>query len=138
VAVTVPANSPFLVIDSDDRIVEVSRAAEAVYGSLRGSRLWDRYPEAKPLFRPHFDRARREQEPVEFVQFFRGQVAWLRVESSGSRITLSWEMLFALDTLTLDRLRDSLDAALEILDERQRQLQRSRLRDTFEVIDGGG
>jgi hypothetical protein len=136
VAVTVQ-ESPFVLLDEADRIVGVGRAAEAVYGSLRGCTLWDRYPEAKPLFQPRFDRARRTQEPVEFVQFFWGQVAWLRVEPCDSRITLSWEMLFALDTLTLDRLLASLESALEILDERQRQLERGRLRKTFHVINGG-
>jgi hypothetical protein len=78
VAVTVPDGTPFLVLDAEDRIVEVGLAARAVCGSPVGRTLWDRFPEALPLFKPHYDRARRTQEIVEFVQFFRGQVGWLR------------------------------------------------------------
>jgi hypothetical protein len=137
VAVTVPEGTPFLVLDAEDRIVEVGHAARAVYGSLVGRTLWDRFPEALPLFKPHYDRARRTQEIVEFVQFFRGQVGWLRAAPRGSTVTLSWRMLFALDTLTLDRLRDSISEALELLEKSEDAIRRARLRGSLRLVEGG-
>lgn len=137
VAVTVPDETPYLVLDADDRIVKVGPAAEAVYGSLMGRTLWDRFPEAEALFKPHYDRARRAREEIELVQFFRGQVGWLRLAPSGSDVTVSWRMLFALDTLTLDRLRDSIAEALELIDSWEAKSHRERLRTSLRVLEGG-
>lgn len=136
-AVTVPDATPFLVLDASDRIVEVGPAAQALYGSLLGRTLWHRFPDAEPLFTPHYARARQTRTPVEFVQFFRGQVGWIRAEPCGARLMVSWRMLLALDTLTLDRLRDSIGRALAILEGWEDRDRRARLRESLRVVDGG-
>jgi hypothetical protein len=136
-AVTVANETPFLVLDASDHIVEVGPAAHALYGSLLGRTLWDRFPEAEPLVTPHYARARQTQEPVEFVQFFRGQVTWIRAEPSGPRLTVTWRMLLALDTLTLDRLRDSIGRVIAILEDWEDHDRRGRLRESLRVIEGG-
>jgi hypothetical protein len=74
---------------------------------------------------------------VEFVQFFRGQVAWIRAEPLGPRLRVSWRMLLALDALTLDRLRDSIDQVLGILEDWEDHDRRGRLRDSLRLIEGG-
>lgn len=136
-AVTVPADLPFLVLDEDDRIVEVGPSAEAVYEPMLGHSLWDRFPDAGPLFRPHYRRARRTGEDVEFVQFYRGQVAWIRVVPCGTQIILSWKILHVLDTLTFDGLRKSIADAVALLEEWDRRLRRRRTRESWQVIEGG-
>lgn len=130
-------DAPYLVLDADDRIVEVGAGAEAVYGPLVGHGLWERYADAGPLFRPQCARARRTREPVEFVQFYRGQLAWVRVVPSGDRVTLSWEVLHVLDTLTFDGLRRSIGDALSLLQEWDARIRRRRARESLRLVEGG-
>jgi hypothetical protein len=137
VGVTGRADAPYLVLDAEDRIVEVGGSAEAVYSSLLDHSLWERYADASPLFRPHYARARRIGEPVEFVQFYRGQLAWVRVVPSGDRVTLSWEVLHVLDTLTFDGLRRSMADALSLLQEWDGRIRRRRTRESLRLIEGG-
>jgi len=116
VAVTVRQETPFVVLDEADRIVGVGPHAESQFGPLLGASLWECFPGSKPLFKPHYDSARRSAEPVEFVQFYDGNVARVRAVPVGEgRLELQWEQLARLDTLTLDSLSETLDEALELL-----------------------
>ena len=127
----------YLVLDAEDRIVEVGAAAEAVYGSLVGHSLWERYAEAGPLFRPYYTRARRTGETLEFVQFYRGQLAWVRVVPAGGQVTVSWDVLHVLDTLTFDGLRRSIVDALSLLQEWEARIRKRRTRESLRLIEGG-
>jgi hypothetical protein len=127
VAVTVEA--PRVVLDEDYRIVEVGSAAQAAFGPLLGHDLWESFPDSEPLFRPYYEKARRTGEPVEFVQFYRGSVARIRAVPAGCRLALYWQTITRIDTLTLDRLRASVEGALRLVTS-----ETSR---TLRVIQGG-
>lgn len=136
-AVTVEQVPPNLVLDEDDRIVEVGPAAEAGFGPLVGRNLWECFPGAKPLYGPYYERARQTGEPVEFAQFYNGHVGQVRAVPYGRRLALFWEVLCRLDTLTLDGLYASLGEAMAALEECEGQLRRKQMRDSLRVIDGG-
>jgi hypothetical protein len=138
VAVTV-RQEPLVVLDEGDRIVGVGLHAESQFGPLVGASVWDYFPGSEPLFKPYYDAARRSGEPVEFVQFYDGNVARIRaVPVADGRLELEWEHLARLDTLTLDSLSETLDDALELLggevpDRRRPTVGRAALH----VIEGG-
>jgi hypothetical protein len=137
VAVTVQ-QTPFVVLDEGDRIVGVGPDAESQFGPLVGSLMWDCFPGSEPLFKPYYEAARRSAEPVEFVQFYDGNVARVRaVPHPDGRLDLYWERLARLDTLTLDGLANSLDESLELLDEEHVGANRSALRQHLRLIEGG-
>jgi hypothetical protein len=133
VAVTVRQEPSFVVLDEGDRIVGVGPHAESQFGPLVGASLWDCFPGSEPLFKPYYDSARRSGEPVEFVQFYDGNVARIRAVPAGEGcLELQWEQLARLDTLTLDSLSETLDEALELLDEADPGTRRA-----LRVIEGG-
>jgi hypothetical protein len=138
VAVTVEQHAPFVVLDDSDRIVEVGREVGSQFGPLVGEIMWDCFPGSEPLFKPYYDRARTSGEPVEFVQFYGGNVARIRAVPHGDgRLDLFWEALARLDTLTLGGLVDSLERSLALLDVRSAALERRLARKAFQVIEGG-
>jgi hypothetical protein len=133
VAVTVMQEPPFVVLDEADRIVGVGPHAESQFGPLVGASLWDCFPGSESLFKPYYDSARRSGEPVEFVQFYDGNVARIRaVPADEGRLELQWEQLARLDTLTLDSLSETLEQALGLLDEADAGTRR-----VLRVIEGG-
>lgn len=137
VAVTV-RQEPLVVLDEGDRIVGVGPHAEGQFGPLLGASLWDCFPGSEPLFKPYYDAARRSGEPVEFVQFYDGNVARVRAAPAGEgRLELEWEQLARLDTLTLDSLSETLDAALELLGDETAGSRAQTVRSTLRVIEGG-
>jgi hypothetical protein len=139
VAVTVLREPPFVVLDEGDRIVGVGPHAESQFGPLVGSRMWDCFPGSEHLFKPYYDSARRSGEPVEFVQFYDGNVARIRAVPVGDGLLeLEWEQLARLDTLTLDSLSETLDDALELLGAEITAQQRQTIgRAALHVIEGG-
>jgi len=138
VAVTVRQELRFVVLDERDRIVGVGSHAESQLGPLVGTRLWDSFPGSEPLFKPYYDAARRSGEPVEFVQFYDGNVARVRAVPIGDgRLELEWEQLARLDTLTLDSLSETLDGALELLDGDATDRRQAVGRAALHVIEGG-
>jgi hypothetical protein len=138
VAVTVEEQAAFLVLDTGDTIVGVGPGAESQFGPLLGSLLWDSFPSSKPLFKPYYDEARRTGEPVEFVQFYDGNVARIRaVPRADDRLELYWERISRLDTLTLRDLTQTLDESLGLLDERSARLHRANVRKALRLIEGG-
>lgn len=80
-----------------------------------------------------------QAEPVEFVQFYDGNVARVRAVPAGEgRLELEWEQLARLDTLTLDSLSETLDDALELLGGGITARRRQTLgRAALHVIEGG-
>jgi hypothetical protein len=139
VAVTVTQEPPFVVLDEGDRIVGVGPHAESQFGPLVGASLWDSFPGSEPLFKPYYDSARRSGEPVEFVQFYDGNVARVRAVPVGDgRLELEWEQLARLDTLTLDSLSETLDDALELLGgDATRRRSQTVGRAALHLIEGG-
>ena len=135
-AVTV-AQAPFVLLDEDYRIVGVGSAAAAGFGPLAGRLLWECFPGSESLFKPHYERARRTGEPVEFVQFYEGTVARIRAVPTGDQLELYWERLHHLDTLTLDGLRSSIAEAIGLLDDREADMLRREMRGVLHVIEGG-
>ena len=136
-AVTVQ-QMPFVVLDEGDRIVGVGPSAESQFGPLVGSLMWDCFPGSKPLFKPYYDAARRSGEQVEFVQYYDGNVARIRaIPHRSGHLDLYWELLARLDTLTLDGLAATLDESLALLDEEQTGAQRTALRQSLRLIEGG-
>jgi hypothetical protein len=139
VAVTVQRQTPAVVLDEGDRIVGVGPAAESQFGPLVGEVLWDCYPGSEPLFKPYYDTARRTSEPIEFVQFYDGNVSRIvAVPAPAGRLELHWELLMHLDATTLDSFRATLRQALEILDSEGSGAQRDEVRRALRVIEGGG
>jgi hypothetical protein len=137
VAVTV-GQTPFVTLDTADRVVGVGSHASSQFGPLVGSVLWDCFPGSEPLFKPYYDRARESGEPVEFVQFYDGYVSRLTATpADGDRIDLAWEQLARLDTTTLETLADSLAESLDRLDAEQAHGLREELKRTLRVIEGG-
>ena len=134
VAVDEPPN---LVLDEDYRIVEVGPAAQAALGPLRGRNLWDAFPGSRPLFHPYYDKARRTGEPVEFVQFYDGDLGHIRAVPEGSTLLLFWELLHRLDILTLEGLRASLDQTMAVIEEFEARLRRDHLKSTLRIVEGG-
>jgi hypothetical protein len=138
VAVTVRQEPPFVVLDEGDRIVGVGPHAESQFGPLVGASVWDCFPGSEPLFKPYYDAARRSGEPVEFVQFYDGNVARVRaVPVADGRLELEWEQLARLDTLTLDSLSETLDDALELLGGEAADRRPTVRRAALHVIEGG-
>jgi hypothetical protein len=138
VAVTVRQEPPSVVLDEGDRIVGVGSAAESQFGPLVGASVWDCFPGSEPLFKPYYDAARRSGEPVEFVQFYDGNVARVRaVPVADGRLELEWEQLARLDTLTLDSLSETLDDALELLGGEAADRRPTVRRAALHVIEGG-
>lgn len=138
-AVTVQAHTPFVVLDEWDRIVGVGPHAESQFGPLLGASLWEAFPGSEPLFKPYYDAARRSGEPLEFVQFYDGNVARVRaVPAEDTRLELHWHQLARLDTLTLASLSKTLDDALELLGGEGWGSGRSTGRGALRVIEGGG
>jgi hypothetical protein len=139
VAVTVRQEPPFVVLDEGDRIVGVGPHAESQFGPLVGASMWDCFPGSEPLFKPYYDSARRSGEPVEFVQFYDGNVARIRALPVGEgRLELDWEQLARLDTLTLESLSATLDEALELLGGESEGRRHPTLgRAALHIIEGG-
>jgi hypothetical protein len=138
VAVTVTKRMPFVVLDEEDLIVGVGPHAESQFGPLVGTRMWDCFPGSEPLFKPYYDTARRTGAPVEFVQFYDGNVARVRAVPVGEgRLELEWEQLARLDTLTLVSLSDTLDDALQLLGEPRSVAGRKTAAGELRVIEGG-
>jgi hypothetical protein len=100
--------------------------------------MWDCFPGSEPLFKPYYDAARRSGEPVEFVQFYDGNVSRIRaVPTADGRLELEWELLVRLDTLTLGSLAQTLEESLELLDGYGSGDQRDIVRRALRVIEGG-
>lgn len=136
VAVTVQ-QGPSVVLDENYRIVEMNEAASPWFAKHRGELVFDCFPGSEPLFRPHYDRARRSGSTITFAQFYGGYVTQVTAAPSGRRLVVSWETLTILDSWTLDGLRSSLDDALARLEEAEHGLEHDRIRRSLKLVEGG-
>ena len=107
--------SRWIVLDGEDRVVEVSEDARPEFEPLLGESLWERFPEAGEVFGPYCERARRTGEVVELVRFFEGSLKRIRYSPEGSRVTATWEVLAAVDVSSVENLRRSLLEMASIL-----------------------
>ena len=134
-AVTV-LQAPYIVLDDGDCIVEVSSFAMPVLGSFLGQSLWSCFPGSRPLYEPHYTRARRTGAPVEFAQYYNGRVMRVKAVPSRSHVTLWYEIVVILDVLTLRGLRDSLDSALAALSVAEETIRREQVRMSLQLVEG--
>lgn len=127
---------PSVVLDEEYRIVEVNSAAETAFGPLLGSCVWDCFPGSEAMYRPYYERARRDGQPIELVQYYGGYVTRVEVVPNAGHISVAWEMLSMLDTRNLESLQASLTEAIDALDERMAGLARERVRSSLHVVGG--
>jgi hypothetical protein len=109
------APDTYVVLDDDDRIVHVSPRLHDSIGHWLGHVLWDHLPEAREVYGPHFEEARRAQEPVEAVVFYAGRVKRLTVIPAADGLAVHVEHLEALDVTSLGTLMRSLERIERVL-----------------------
>ena len=125
----------WIVLDEEDRIVDVSEDVEPVFGPLLGESLWEHFPTARPVFAPYCEQARRTGEAVELVKFFEGTLKRVRYAPHGSQLTATWEVLAAVDVSSLDALQESLRSIVAALSEAERGADAER--PPLRVLQGG-
>jgi hypothetical protein len=125
----------WIVLDEEDRVVEVSEDARPEFEPLLGERLWETFPDASEVFGPYCERARLTGEVVELVRFFEGTLKRVRYSPEGSRVTATWEVLAAVDVSSVENLRRSLLEMANILaDSSAEGALRAR---PLRVLEGG-
>ena len=105
----------YYVLDAEDRVVRAAGHMEHL-GRFLGHPLWEYSPHAEPIFRPHFEEARRTGHEVQFTSYYAGRVAHRRVVPAGQALTVYVTPLQELNVRTLATLTASLnriEAALE-------------------------
>lgn len=133
-AVAVDAR-PHAVLDENLRIVELSWAApNEHFGRGCGHGFIELFSGSRSVILPYLDEARRTARVVTFARHFDGYLAEVRIVPDGRTLSVSCEPLAVLDVLTLDGLRASLDAALELLHEREHALRREVVRSSLRVV----
>jgi hypothetical protein len=133
VAVTVE-DSPSVVLDEHDLIVECNAAARPWFEHNIGRSVYSCFPGSTRLFRPYYDRARRTGQVVEFAQCFDGYVTHVRAMPTHSTLRVTWETLAILDTTTAARLLSTIDEAIGRLDDLMRGLERERAKRSLRVV----
>jgi hypothetical protein len=136
VAVAVEGNLR-VVLDEEYRIVEVSPAAQPILGPLVGETVWDHFPDARAIFLPSCEEARRSRERVEFVAFYEGALVRVQWVPEGLRLAAIWEILGTVDVSTIDALRDSLRDIVSALAEEEGAGPLRKLRPALRVVEGG-
>ena len=100
--------SRWIVLDEDDRVVGASESAQQDFAPLMGESLWESFPNARAVFGPYCERARRTGEIVELVEFFEGTLKRVRYAPQGSQVIAIWENLASVDVSSVEALRTSL------------------------------
>lgn len=98
----------YYVLDSEDRVTQISGALRDSDGWILGHSLWETSPHAQSLFGPRFEEARRTGREIEFTEFYAGKVARRRVVPSGDALTVFVTPIRELDVTTLATLAESL------------------------------
>ena len=138
VAVGEASDHPLVVLDEEDRVVEVGSHAPAIFETLLGRRVHEGFPETEALYGPHFERARRTGAAVEFAQYSNGHVTVMKAVPAGRRLIVSWEISGFVDVMTIEGLRASLAAAESALAKTEEAVRRDRVRGSLSVIAGTG
>jgi len=128
VAVGKAPELPHVVLDAEDRVLDVSPSAPAPFPSLLGKRVHDGFPETGALYAPYYERARRTGEVVEFTQYSDGHVTLMKAVPTRRVLIVSWELIGFIDVMTIESLRDSIDAVLDALSKNEEVLHRERAR----------
>ena len=100
--------SAHIVLGEGDRIVRVGPEVQGLMGPFIGHVLWERLPDAERLLRPHFDRARRSGQAVEFTVYYAGRVRSYRAVPCGDKLAIDVEHLAEIDVTSLETLARSL------------------------------
>lgn len=103
-----PTDTAYIVLDSNDRVIQVGADLRDQLAPFLGHVLWEHIPDAKPLYGPSFDEARRSGSEVEFPAFYRGRAQRLRAVPGGDTLAVHVERLSELDVTTLGTLAESL------------------------------
>ena len=139
VAVGESPDLSYVVLDEDDRVVEVGPHAPASFMSLLGQNVHDGFPETEALYGPHYERARRSGATVEFAQYSDGHVILVKaVPEERRRVIVSWKLIGFIDVMTLEGLQASLAAALDALVQTEALVRRNRVRGFLRVVAGTG
>jgi len=101
-------DTAYVVLDSNDRVIQVGAALREQLAPFLGHVLWEHIPDAKPLYGPGFDEARRIGSAVEFPVFYRGRAKRLRAVPAGGTLAVHVERLSQVDVTTLGTLTESL------------------------------
>ena len=135
-AVTVGRNLR-IVVDRDYRIVDVSQAADPMFGHLLGQNLWEHFPRARSVFLPYYEAARNTGESIEFVQFFDGRLMRVSAVLKDVGLAVSWKVLRMLDTSTIETLRHSLRDVVSDLAEEERKVTEAHVGRSLRILEGG-
>lgn len=98
----------YLVLDGEDRVVQVGPRRLYKANPYFGHVLWERLPGAEPLFQPHLDEARSTGRRVEFSAFYEGRAMWITAIPADDGLAVHIEALAELNVRTLSRLAESL------------------------------
>jgi len=138
VAVGEASDHPFVVLDQEDRVLEVGSHTPAIFETLLGRRVHEGFPGTEALYGPHFERARRTGAVVEFAQYSNGHVTVMKAVPAGRRLIVSWELIGFVDVMTIEGLRSSLAALESALAAPEEAVRRDRVRGSLSVIAGTG
>lgn len=128
---------PHVVLDENLRIVESSSAAHDGYvGPGCGQGFLELFTGSRSIILPYLAEAQRTSRVVRFARYFDGYVAEVRIVPNGRTLRVSCEPLGVLDVLTLDGLRASLDAVVQMLKAREDALRREGVRSSLRVVRG--
>ena len=103
------SDTAFIVLDKDDRVVQIGPDLQERMAPFLGHVLWEHIPDAEPLYAPGFDEARTLGRAVEFPVFYRGRAKQLRAVPAGDALAVHVEILSELDLRTLGTLAASLE-----------------------------
>jgi hypothetical protein len=109
----------FFVLDTEDRIVQVSEKYHESMGRFLGHPVWEYLPRAEFLLRPHLEEARRTGRPVESTVFYAGRTVDLRIVPSGQSLAVHPTSRTELNVRTLATLAESLRRIVAELDARE-------------------
>ena len=104
----VPSNTYYVVLDEDDRIVQVSPGLYEELGRWLGHVLWDHLPEAADVYGTCFEEARSTGRAVESIVYYAGRVKRLTAIPAPDGLVVHVERLAELDVRTLGTLTASL------------------------------
>ena len=138
VAVGEALDLTYVVLDEEDRVVEVGPHAPAILLSSLGDRVHEVFPGTEPLYGPHYERARRTGAVVEFAQYSDGYVALVKAVPAKCGLIVSWELIGFVDVMTIEGLRTSLAAVECALSEKEGAVRRDRVRSSLRIVSGTG
>lgn len=108
----------YFVLDTEDRIVQVSEEYRRSMARFLGHSLWEYMPRAELLFRHRLEEARRTGCEIESTVFYAGGTIDVRVVPCGESLTVYTTRRTELNVRTLGTLVESLRQIQAELDAR--------------------